>query len=199
MNRKFGLNSYSLYDEQSELLESAIGFAGGYKDKVDSPAFLEMARASEKIYLIKTHGPPLADDPAIYIVRDGRAAVASYAHYLSKVEGYPVDIPQVIAGDVGFGSWSGHFYTWDPVNRPNTVLTTYETMLEDVDLWASQVEGLLGASANQADIPAFDELKERFPFFYRVGGNEPGIAEIQPYLDEFDRLHGDLMKELGYY
>src|SRR6476620_3314267 len=46
--------------------------------------FIDKARRSQEIYFLKTHEPQLTDDPAIYIVRDGRSAVVSYFNFMNE-------------------------------------------------------------------------------------------------------------------
>jgi len=44
-------------------------------------SFYKKAAASNKAHLIKSHLPPRDDQPAIYLLRDGRSALVSYYHY----------------------------------------------------------------------------------------------------------------------
>jgi hypothetical protein len=45
----------------------------------------------------------------------------------------------------------------------------------------------------------FANLHERFPAYFRCGDDKKNIAEIEPHQKLFDSIHGDVMRELGYY
>ena len=48
------------------------------KAPVDQETLIKMAKSPEP-YVVKTHDLPMDDAPAIYLVRDGRDALISYA------------------------------------------------------------------------------------------------------------------------
>jgi hypothetical protein len=64
LERSYGIKTYAIYDEPRQ-------------PKID----VEMARNAEETYLVKTHDLPEDDSPALYLVRDGRDALVSYAHF----------------------------------------------------------------------------------------------------------------------
>src|SRR5690242_6425767 len=47
-----------------------------------NPVDLQAAKQSRDLFFVKTHELPTDDAPAIYVVRDGRDAIVSYAHYI---------------------------------------------------------------------------------------------------------------------
>lgn len=171
---------------------------------------------------VKTHEAPLDDGPAIYVVRDGRAAVTSYFHYLSRYEssapsdvslrgrmmtrlraiaGTAPEAPQmraIVRGDQWPGSWSWHFEAWSPLTRPNTLLLRYEDMLADIDGVCEQISSFLGVPQLAPFQHDFAMLHAREPGFFRSGDNQRNIAELAPYMDLFNQMHGTLMRELGY-
>ena len=61
----------------------AIGHLGS---DLQGDDLINWVRRSPETYVIKTHEPPATNDPAIYIVRDGRSVIVSYFHYLNTVE-----------------------------------------------------------------------------------------------------------------
>ena len=88
LNRMFGLCNYSVYDtglsqEQIRMLPTArmVGEApieGSLNSLAQEP----------KLFIIKTHELPADDTYAtIYIVRDGRDALVSYAHFIIAYKG----------------------------------------------------------------------------------------------------------------
>lgn len=67
------------------------------------------ALQSDELFLIKTHLPPRDDQPAIYVVRDGRKAIVSYSrfHQSFTPEPYPRILDLVLGNDY-CGGWSEH-------------------------------------------------------------------------------------------
>jgi hypothetical protein len=68
LERVFGIKTHAIYDEPRQ-------------PKID----VATARASDETFLVKTHDLPIDDSPALYLVRDGRDALVSYAR-LTYVE-----------------------------------------------------------------------------------------------------------------
>jgi hypothetical protein len=107
--RAFGCLSASEYPEGGDELAAQLGVTFRLPYDGSAEDLIAAARASPDRVFIKTHGPPRDDSPAIHILRDGRAAVVSYRHFLGDSEGlHDLSLAQVIRGEVGFGSWSGH-------------------------------------------------------------------------------------------
>ena len=75
----------------------------------------------------KTHEPPHDNNPAIYVVRDGRAACVSLWEFYHK--SIPLEV--IIMGQHRFGTWSAHLAAWKPWERPNTLLIKYEDITGD--------------------------------------------------------------------
>ena len=93
----------------------------------EKPVYLKTHRLPDQIHYVPERGkkkaasngeaPPGKDEsPALYIVRDGRDAIVSFAHYLKEVRGRPklqsMSIEEVI-GDLvrresPYGGWSGN-------------------------------------------------------------------------------------------
>ena len=78
LKAKFGLSSYSEYGDPLDIAANPGGSAavGHVTHGLDPEEFLQEARKSRKTYLIKTHGHPTDGSKAIYVVRDGRSAIA---------------------------------------------------------------------------------------------------------------------------
>src|SRR5947209_9405031 len=122
----FELGTKSKYPESSE---AVLAFFGGHL-------------AGER-YLTKTHDPPEDDNPAIYLIRDGRATIVSYYHYCRDY-GLPVSMENVIRGTVGFGSWSGHYDAWNPFKRPQTIVVRYEELAKNMEAPLERIAAFLG-------------------------------------------------------
>lgn len=162
--------------------------------------FYDKALQADRPCLIKTHRPPRDDQPAIYIVRDGRKALLSYLYFHRSYSGAqaPSLLELVLGGDF-YGDWSEHYRTW--MVRENTLLVRYEDLVE--------VDGaLLQKLAQMADHTGeiapwhnpFDQLHQSDPRLFRQGVVAwEGDSEWTPFIDAvFFHLHGDLMVELGY-
>ncbi len=177
----FGIKSSSLYSEP---------LLSGYHDK--------------RSCFVKSHGLPIADSPAIYIVRDGREVCVSYWHYLADGDNPEFARPDatladVIRGDVVFGSWSDHLRAWDPLHRPNTFCVRYEDMLGTPCEVIKRLARQIGCEPTGKGPPPFGYFHKQCPGFFRSGTNETWKEEMTgDDLDLFWELHGEAMREFGY-
>lgn len=192
-----GIGSGAIYDEESTSDSDAaiMGFFGGTPD------------APQPINIVKTHDLPADDRPAIYIVRDGRAAVVSYWHYLQHYAPRtglrrilrPRTLDRVIRGKVQFGSWSNHLRAWHPSDRPDTLLLRFEEVAADPNAAAKKIGDFLGLSAPRPFLPTFREMNAAEPAFFRSGDDGRNIAEMSASSRRlFNRLHGTMMARYGY-
>jgi Sulfotransferase domain len=92
---------------------------------------------------------PIDDSPAIYVIRDGRAACVSLWRFCSG--NIPLDA--VIEGRHRFGTWSAHLEAWDPWNRPNTLFLKYEDMRHDVTQVLPKISAFLQRDILNRSIP----------------------------------------------
>jgi hypothetical protein len=191
LNRVFGIRTASAYPGEIRFFEKTPGLTekiGHYE--ISGPAAADM--------IIKTHGPPPDDAPALYVARNGRSAIVSYFHFTNDVLGAPASLESVIRGDIWAGSWSEHVRQWSPQIRANTVLLRYEDLVNDPARVCAKVSSFLRKDPIAEYDLDFDELRTLDPQFFRSGSDEQNIKEIIPYMDLFDSLHGDIMKSLGY-
>ena len=221
LNQSFDIKSTSVYPAENANIEGSDWFADcvGYAGSLDNVAELNL---KEKWVGVKTHDLPPDDGPAIYVVRDGRAAVVSYLHYLNAFERPPPPathgggqlmsrlrdlqrtygsrrlMSSIIRGSQWPGSWSAHFEAWSPQTRPNTLLLRYEEMLSDPDSVCGKISVFLGVPQLATFKQNFSQLHSRDPNFFRAANNERSIAELAPHMALFERLHGGLMRELNY-
>ncbi len=148
---------------------------------------------------IKTHGPPTDTAPAIYIARDGRAAIHSYYYYHKKFAFEQPSLTEVIAGACQFGSWSEHYRAWQPKTRPNTLLLSYDELVTQPEKVIPRLANFLQLPAAQASVPPFQQLQQRSPEFFRRGQNKDYLQEWSPaQMALFNQLHASVMKELGF-
>ena len=196
----FQLPSYSIYhvegdkhrDPSAEALEEAPVLPGNWRDLLQNADHLSPIP-------IKTHGPPTDNAPAIFIARDGRAAVHSYYHYHKKFAFEQPSLTEVIAGACQFGSWSEHYRNWSPKTRPGTLLISYEDLVSRPQTVIPRLASFLNLPAIEAALPQFEELQQRSPAFFRRGQNTDYLTEWTPvHMALFNQLHSTAMEDLGF-
>jgi hypothetical protein len=160
--------------------------------------------------IIKTHRLPEDSEPALYLVRDGRDALVSYARYRvafrskrGKIRSFDSELRNLVEGQGPFGKWESHVFEWTRDRRGGTT-----TLVRFEDLIARPVEVFRKALA-EADtglelleagtIPSFDELHRRWPDFFRKGEAGTWRAEMSEEIqDLFWATNGEAMTYLGY-
>lgn len=196
----FHLPTYSVYrvegqefhDPSADALEQAPFLPRDWRERlttdIDAPPVL-----------IKTHGAPEKFGAALYLVRDGRAAVDSYFHYHKKFSFEQPSLTEVIAGACQFGSWSEHYQSWQPHTRPQTLCLKYEDLVNRPADCVPELARFLQLNPAASRLPTFAELKQRLPDFFRRGQDGGFLREWAPgQLALFNQLHGAVMTELGY-
>jgi hypothetical protein len=196
----FRLPTYSIYNVEGQ------GFADPSAAALDEAPVLPRHwrnllsdQPGAKKLLIKTHDRPEAEGQAIYLVRDGRAAIDSYFHYHQKFAFEKPSLTEVIAGACQFGRWSDHVLAWQPQQRANTLFLRYEELVGRPEQLIPQIGEFLGENPANGRVPTFEELQHQFPIFFRRGSNEDFLREWSPgQMALFNQLHGTVMEELQY-
>lgn len=183
------------------------------------PAPLETLASSPDIYFVKTHDLPVDRNPAIYLVRDGRDAIVSFARYVRSFERKPgmvkllkevlgidsfrTSLERLITSKERYGGWNGHVLAW--LNRAHDgpqVVVRFEDLVQDPDRWLGQAMnqfGLKRTAASGEAIPDFATLHQRWPQFFRKGKIGSWREEIPDELHElFWQHHAEAMNTLGY-
>lgn len=165
-------------------------------------AFYPSAVSSGDCHLVKTHGAPIDDQPAIYVLRDGRKASYSYWQYhRAFLPAYGRTLLQIVAGEDYFGDWSSHYHAWADRSDGPILVLKYEDLVHATP----DVVERIAAFLNHRETPKpwvnpFEELHEMSPRFFREGSvtwDPP--AEWTRAIDwAFEVVHGPLMRELGY-
>jgi hypothetical protein len=211
----YGIPTFSLYDDPVfDQLEGVSELVGHRK----LPASLHVMSDSSIPHFVKTHELPCDDNPAVYLARDGRDALVSYAHYAESFYGpfswrhrvrkllglsnYPYILGDLITSfDITPAAWSDHVRQWTH-RRGLTFTVRYEDLLEDPAAWVDRALKAIGYDVRRsrnADLPSFEELHERWPKFFRRGETASWRDEMTDELHElFWQHHGDAMRELGY-
>ncbi|HTL56284.1 MAG TPA: sulfotransferase domain-containing protein [Candidatus Limnocylindrales bacterium] len=196
----FHLPTYSIYniegqgfpDPSAAALDEAPIMPRNWRERLSQ-------EAGATTTLIKTHDPPEGSGPAIYVVRDGRAAVNSYYYYHKKFAFEKPSLTEVIAGACQFGRWNDHYLAWRPRIRQNTLFLRYEELVTRPDEIIPKLSQFLRMEPKEGRIPTFEELKQQMPTFFRRGQNDDFLSEWTPgQMALFNELHGPVMKELDY-
>lgn len=198
----FGRRTYSRYNDKKDisLVPEVVEAVGHENYDGDWQEFHARATASDELFLVKTHDPPCDDGRVIYIVRDGRAAIVSFFHFLCEVRARAdIDLPRVIEGRVPFGSWSNHLAAWRPLERPGALCIRFEDLVADPRAPVARIAEFLGVEQVADWSNDIDRLRGVFPGFFRFGSNDRNIAELDAENERFFwRQHGDWMRRMGY-
>ena len=208
------IQTYSLYDDP---LLDKIGATDMIGHKA-LPAPLVTLRDEADTFFVKTHELPSDADPAVYIVRDGRDAIVSFARYLLSfqsapgligsakrrlgIESFRRTLRSLIATAKGRRSWSDHVLQWSHRSKGTTFIIRYEDLVGEPERWvqasldALQVQS---KSTEGRELPSFTTLHEAWPEFFRKGKAATWRDEMPHGLHElFWAYHGEAMREFGY-
>ncbi|WP_375287622.1 sulfotransferase domain-containing protein [Sphingomonas sp.] len=175
--------------------------AGGMPETqaMDEEAFTTHARALPGTVIVKTHGaPPAGDEPAIVLVRDGRAAMASYQRYRRTFAGQEMLLEQIVSAPAPLPHWSHLTARWRRRTAP-TLLLRFERVIRTDAALIEEIGRFLGCTPQRGFDLGFEDLRRVSPDFFSVGSDAPGIALVEkrcPAL--FWTAHGDAMRALGY-
>jgi hypothetical protein len=170
LKHAFNLETYSVYGDVNDIAgDSTFAEIVGHKPLPEN-FDLDKARASSELFIIKTHDyPSTHPDKAIYLVRDGRECAVSYWHYLQSFISDSFSLNDVLYGDVRFGLWGDHIHQWDPINRPNTLVISFEDLVANPMSKIPSIATFIGVESNLGRIPDFSELNRINSQFFRKG------------------------------
>ena len=220
LNRVLGVKTYGV-----ERLFDKLGITDviGHEPLPDT---IQNLNLRPELFFVKTHDLPTDDLPAIYLMRDGRDAVASFARYicsfsadryerwfaqngslrarLAKMSGrdpFKRRLKKVITGSY-YGGWSRNVLSWTRDREGPTTLIRFEDLITDP--CGSLERGLSSLSIETHEhrssrIPTFEELNRIAPEFFRQGRSGSWRNEFTPRLyDLFWSIHGEAMDFHGY-
>ncbi len=189
LRHAFGLRSASIYPNDlggNKELEEYIGH-------IEHNPRLQEQLQETGIPLIKTH--ELANDtrPAIYVIRDGRAACVSLWEFYNRT----IPMEAVIEGRHRFGTWADHVKSWDPWARPNTLLLKYEQLRDDLPIALNAIGEFLKMEIRATDIPDRNTIASADGKWVRKKTN--WRAELKgANLKRFVKINKDILKQTGY-
>ena len=212
----FGLSTYSVFDDPLLEREDSASTIG----HLPLPDDLDRLARRNELYLVKTHrlDDSASPHPAIYIVRDGRDALVSCAHYQLRygpprlaralLERCPQSVRDAVfrrtlsrmVRDARFGGWSRNVAAWHARRGP-TVTVRYEDIvrapLQALRTACDEIGVVPGGPSR--DLPSFQSLSERWPGMFRRGVAGAWREEMPDDIHEqFWQRHGDGMRLVGY-
>ncbi|MCC6539152.1 MAG: sulfotransferase domain-containing protein [Bryobacterales bacterium] len=184
------------------------------------PCQLDELDASPDLHVIKTHeAPPDDARPAILLVRDGRDAMVSYAHFIQDyglversyfsrqwerlaygLSPFEQILKRVIAGE--YADWTLHYRAWSrQVLSRRLAVVKYEELVADpvrvCERALADVGCMLAPGAGA--LPDFAALHAADPRFFRSGESGQWRVEMRPELEDlFWRWHRPGMEAAGY-
>lgn len=197
LKKSFSLDSYSCYTEATSEAIGRVSYQESWEE------FYRQATCSNETVFVKTHSPPKDEQPFIYIVRDGRLAIQSYNQFHKRfLSDYgTTSLVKLIVGDDAYSDWSTHFYQWNQHHNAKKLLIRYEELVNPTEELLQKIAHFINFRGEiKPFINPFEEHHKYSPDFFREGK-----TEFQPRPDWtssintlFYKVHGNLMKELGY-
>jgi hypothetical protein len=186
----FKLPSASVYQQDllgAKTLEKYVGHVE------IAPGELQNWSGKKGIQAVKTHKYPVDDTPAIYVVRDGRAASISLWEFTHR----KITLDELIEGRHQYGTWADHLAAWRPWERAGTLLLRYEDMAENLPLVLEEISRYLGLRILARKVPDRDRIADIALIWVRKPTDwRQCISE--PQLDLFEKINGDMMRRMGY-
>jgi Sulfotransferase domain len=192
---------YPLGDPPSRLADASF--------RVD-PESLDRLRAGSDPVFVRTHRLADIDDdsPAVYLVRDGRDAVASYARFSmrSSAPGFEdrsfEDAAEALIWrrDDDIGGWSDNVRSWTRREAP-TAIVQFEELIKDPLATIRAAVATVGVSlpAPSEQPSSFARLHGENPLIYPSGQVGAWRSELPDRLQRmFWKLHGGEMLLMGY-
>jgi Sulfotransferase domain len=185
----FALRSASIYPSDlggNRQLEEYVGHIEHGPDR-------QIRFPEDSIPLMKTHEHAEDTNPAIYVIRDGRAASVSLWRFYDR----SIPLEAVIEGRHRFGTWSDHVQSWNPWERPNTLLLRYEDMRNSLVSVLNSISNFLERDILQEHITDRDTLAREDGRWIR--SESDWRADLTGVLlERFNQLNKDMLTKAGY-
>ncbi len=185
----FGMRSGSVYPNDLGHRKDLENYVGHIEQGPDRSIAFPLGA----LPLVKTHEPPIDENPAIYVVRDGRAASASLCEFYRG----KLTMEAVIAGQHRFGTWSAHLEAWQPWDRLNTLLLKYEEIAGDLPSVLEKIGAFLECGVMRNQIPDRETLATADGRWVKSKSDwSSKISEEQ--LELFNRINKEMLHRMGY-
>lgn len=212
LNRLYGFTTTTGYDDNDPVAQMVGPAFLGYEPRNHTLAQLT---EQPEMTFVKTHRQPhrveYGDQPALYVVRDGRDAIVSFAHQRVQgltQQGQSADVHQLMHDlvtdeSLGTGNWGLNVLSWMKRSPPPTVIR-FEWLIREPEREVERALAELGIKPPKranATAPGFSELNTVHGQFFRRGA-------VGSYRDEMPRdvqasfwaqpHHAEAMALLGY-
>ena len=185
----FGLRSASVYPQDlggNRALEEYVGHIE------HGPQMQDRLRETG-ISLVKSHEYPRDSNPAIYVIRDGRAACVSLWRFYQN----SIPLETVIEGRHRFGTWADHVKAWNPKGRPNTLLLAYEELRHDLPGCLDKISRFLSRPVIGDRLPDRETIAASDGRWVRKESRWQADLEGRN-LARFSEISGDVLEAYGY-
>lgn len=216
----YGVKTHSIYNDP--LLEE-LG-AGEIVGHDPLPAAPDLLANDQKIYFVKTHELPTDSNPAIYLIRDGRDVLVSYARFLYSfnqrhktlrwlenqlgLNSFRSILRDLIRcapllDEQNFGGWSNNALAWTQRRKHGfTFIVRYEDLVINPEAWLAKALEALQLTiepVSKHPPPGFDALHAQWPQFFRKGKIGGWQDEMSEALEELFWNHqAEAMNFFGY-
>ena len=143
--------------------------------------------------IIKTHEENIPNSPAIYVIRDGRAATVSLWEFYGRE--IVIYFRYYRRQSHRFGKWSDHINSWDPISRPNTLLLKYEDILTNLDSVLFKLGVFLNQDILNHKLPPRETIADGRWVRKKTNWESELSGEN---LDRFNELNKTFLKQFGY-
>ena len=212
LNRLYGFTTTTGYDDNDPVAQMVGPAFVGYEPRKQS--LRELVEQPELTF-VKTHRQPhrvtCGDQPTIYIVRDGRDAIVSFAHQRAqgaRQQGGTADVHQlmlelIVDETLGTGNWGLNVLSW--LGRsPPPALIRFERLIREPERELGRAlaeRGLELPKRADAAAPSFAELNAVHADFFRRGVVGSYQDEMPPETQArfwAQPHHAEAMALLGY-
>ncbi|MEM7533919.1 MAG: sulfotransferase domain-containing protein [Chloroflexota bacterium] len=172
----------------------------------EEPSVEEMASSSET-FIVKTHKREDAPHPTIYLVRDGRDSLVSYARSRAdETNTYEHVLRELITTSASAtGTWGQNVCHWLNQDMGNTIYVRYEDLIqhpeEIVEQTLLRLNHPLASQKINQQTPTFADLQTINSTFFRrgiVGSYKDEMPEDLHALFWAQPDHVEAMQRLGY-
>lgn len=201
LNRIYGARSSVVYDHDG--VAARLG-----SDLVGLEALSQGNARDGRLRFVKTHrqrdGKVADEDAVIYLVRDGRDALVSYARLLSEDEpaGYEAKLEELIGQDcpTGTGGWGANVLSWLQAPLEKCEVIRFEALArgpaEALRRAVPRIAPTLQA-IDEVCIPSFEELAALDAGFFRRGNPGAWREEMPPRLHDLFWSRADNRAAMG--
>ncbi|MBO9559090.1 MAG: sulfotransferase domain-containing protein [Caulobacter sp.] len=199
----FGIESYSKYEAKASrspkgMADDLVSAIGAVPYDGEYPDFYAAAAADPGTAVVKTHDQPEDHGKAIYVVRNGLVATDSYRHYRIQIDEQHAPWSEIVNGDTPFNNWSLHLDAWNPLERPDTLLLTYESLVSEPAVAHARIAQFLDVEPVATWIDPWPAMNAARPDFFRRGQATVPETLTAEEIEIFMARHGEWMGRLGY-